>query len=69
MADTPLKKARLKRGLTQTEIADALGMHQSAYSRIENGDPTSAGMAEKISRFFDGKISETEILYASRFTK
>lgn len=66
--DTPLKKARIARGLTQTEVADAVGIDQSTYSKIESGDKTSAAVAEKISQFFAGKVSETQILYAERFT-
>lgn len=33
-----LKKARLKAGLSQQEVADKAGMHVNYYARIERGE-------------------------------
>lgn len=33
-----LKKARLEAGLTQAQVADKLGHHQSYMSKIESGE-------------------------------
>ncbi len=35
---TRLKKARLEAGLTQVQVADKLGHHQSYVSKIESGE-------------------------------
>jgi transcriptional regulator with XRE-family HTH domain len=35
---TELRRARLARGLTQTELGDAVGVDQSVLSRLERGE-------------------------------
>lgn len=32
-----IKEARLQAGITQTQLADKLGMHRASLSRIESG--------------------------------
>ena len=38
MTPTELKKARQKMGLTQSQLADKLGVQRLAVVRMENGD-------------------------------
>lgn len=33
-----VRKCRVDRGLTQTEVAEQLGISQAAYSRLEKGE-------------------------------
>jgi transcriptional regulator with XRE-family HTH domain len=35
---TRLKELRLAKGLTQTQVGEALGIHQRAYSYYESGE-------------------------------
>jgi transcriptional regulator with XRE-family HTH domain len=66
--DTPLKKLRLSRGLTGAEVANAIGITQGQYSRIERGQAASPRSAEKLVAFFGiGAIDEIRILYPARF--
>lgn len=68
--DTPLQRARIldTRQLSQEAVADAVGLTQSYYSRIERGlVQASPEIAEKLARFFGHKVSEIEILYPERF--
>ena len=49
-----LKEIRLKNGLTQTEMANKLGMKQPAWARLENGgvpDPRSSTIIEVCKNF------------------
>lgn len=46
------KETRLKRGLTQMQIAEELGIHQSHISRIEKGQSTSKETLKKIEKWF-----------------
>jgi transcriptional regulator with XRE-family HTH domain len=52
-----LHKARKKKGLTQEELAEKLGMSRLEYLRIENGykDP-KISIAREISHFFGETI-------------
>lgn len=56
-------------GLKQNAVAEALGMDQSTYCKIEGGHPyrASAGNAEKISRYFGGAVTEIHIVFPERF--
>lgn len=48
------KEVRLMHGLTQTEMADKLGMKQPAWARLENGgvpDPRSSTIIEICKQF------------------
>jgi len=62
---TPLRKARIDRGMTLEEAADALNLSVSQLSRIERGAGTTTENAERIARFFG--ISEIQILFPHRF--
>jgi transcriptional regulator with XRE-family HTH domain len=68
--ETPLKKLRLRRGLTATEVAAAVGIDQAQYTRIENGAGTTPKTAEKIVEFFGKRwINEMRVLYPERFKR
>ena len=65
--DTPLKRARESLGITTYDVARAVGIAQSHYSRVENGQTgASPELAEKLTEFFKGSVSELEILYPQR---
>lgn len=65
---TPLRREREKRGITQVEVARAIHVDQSHYSKIELGKlQTTPEIAERISMYFGYAISEIQILYPSRF--
>lgn len=67
---TPLRKMREASGLTISEVALAVQIDVGNLSRIERGiQLTSIETAEKISRFFKGKISEMQILYPQRYVQ
>lgn len=67
---TPLRKMRLEKGLTITEVAFATQLDVGNLSRIERGvQVTSLETAEKLSKFFKGKITEMQILYPQRYMK
>ena len=65
---TPLRKMRVEKGLTISEVAHATELDVGNLSRIERGiQVTSLETAEKLSRFFKGKITEMQILYPQRY--
>lgn len=71
---TPLKKARIARGWTLTEVSDrlaAVGADRTDtgnLSRIERCEQrASATLAENLCRVFEGDISELHILYPERY--
>lgn len=54
-----LYEARKKRGLTQQEVAERVGIDRTHYVRIENGSRTpSLGVARKIASVFGMPIEE-----------
>ena len=54
-----IKKLRELKNLTQEHVAHALGLNQSAYSRLETGDTEiSFSKIEKIAELFDMKPEE-----------
>lgn len=68
MVITPLRLARVKRALSLADAAAGIGTTAAQLSNIETAKhrPT-AGLAERISQFFGGEVSEMEILYPERF--
>ena len=65
---TPLKRLRSSRGLTASAVAEAIGINQGQYSRIENGAKTTAETAQAIVEFFGrDAIDEMRVLYPDRF--
>lgn len=66
--DTPLRKIRLERGLTLTDVSRATDIDEGNLSRLERMEQkASPDTAERLSRFYDGQISEMEIIYPDRF--
>jgi len=67
---TPLRKMRVEKKLTISEVAIATQLDVGNLSRIEWGiQVPSLETAEKLSRFFKGKITEMQILYPQRYMK
>lgn len=65
---TPLKKIRIDKKLSIREVANAVDTDCGNLSRIENKrQRASAFLAEKLSKFYKGEISEIHILYPERF--
>lgn len=49
--------ARIKKGLTQKELAEKIGTKQSAIARVESGEANpSFDFLEKITRALDSKL-------------
>ena len=66
---TPLRKMRVEKGLTISEVSRMTEIDVGNLSRIEREKQiTSIETAEKLSRFFEGKITEMQILYPHRYT-
>ena len=67
---TPLRKMRVEKKLTIAEVAIATQLDVGYLSRIERGmQVPSLETAEKLAKFFKGKISEMQILYPHRYMK
>lgn len=65
-----LKRERMKRQITLQEVANAVGIDTGNLSRIERGlQVPSKDLTEKLAKFFDNKVTETEIIYPERFTQ
>jgi putative transcriptional regulator len=65
---TPLRRMRESAGKTIVEVGRSVGVDPGNLSRIENGkQKASTELAEKLAKFFEGSITELEILYPERF--
>ena len=54
-----IKNARIKKGYTQVELGDLLGVTNKAISRWEKGDSfPNIGVIEELSRILDIRIQE-----------
>lgn len=61
---------RVEKKLTISEVAFATQLDVGNLSRIERGiQVPSLETAEKLSRFYKGKITEMQILYPQRYMK
>jgi len=66
---SPLRQIRERKSQTIVEVSRAVQTDPGNLSRIENGkQKASTEMAEKLSQYFGGEISEIEILYPHRYT-
>jgi len=66
---TPLRAVRLANGLTLSQVAVAVQLDVGNLSRIERGiQAASVDVAERLTTYFHGKITEMQILYPKRFT-
>ncbi len=51
------KKARMKQGFTQEEVAEKAKVHVNYYARIERGEPSARGdVLDRIARALGVKI-------------
>lgn len=65
---TPLRNLRKSQGKTLSDVATAIQLDVGNLSRIERGlQVASLEVAEKLTVFFLGEISELEILYPKRY--
>lgn len=67
MEITALEKWRLKRGLSQKELADKVGLSQALISNVERRKPVGKRSARMIARAT--RISVTSILYPGEQTR
>ena len=68
MKATPFHRIRTARGKTLEEIARAVNSNPGNLSRIGRGvNVPSLRLAEALARYFDGEVSELELLYPERF--
>lgn len=66
---TPLRAVRLEYGLTLSQVAVAIQLDVGNLSRIERGiQVASVDVAERLTNYFKGEITEMQILYPKRFT-
>ncbi|MEQ5208683.1 helix-turn-helix transcriptional regulator [Proteus sp. fly-1067] len=65
---TPLRKVRVELNLTISEVANAINCDVGNLSRLERGiQAASLELAEKLTAFYRGEITELEILYPHRY--
>ena len=69
--DTPLRKARLQRGLTLANVAESVGSDTGNISRIERGQqiPNRELLSNLVDLFKENEITEVHILYPERFNQ
>ncbi len=66
--NTPLRAARLRKGLTITHVAQQVKCDMGNLSRMERGKQRpSLELAERMVIFFAGDLSELQVLYPERF--
>lgn len=67
-AATPLKKLRESRGLTQSEVCEALKLDQTTFSKIETGvHAPRPDTAAAICKYFGPALNELHLIYPSRY--
>ena len=69
MLETPLRRIRRARKFTLKYIAEKIQTDTGNLSRIEQGKQISVVLAERLAKFFDGEITEAEILYPDRYSE
>jgi transcriptional regulator with XRE-family HTH domain len=61
---TPLRKVREKRGASTYEVAAAVNINQSQYSRVECGKRRpSPDLASRIAKYFGNAVIGDQILF------
>jgi putative transcriptional regulator len=63
--DSPLRSARLKRGMSLHEAAPLVRLDVSQLSRIERAGRTTRETAARLAEFFG--VTEEQVLYPERF--
>jgi transcriptional regulator with XRE-family HTH domain len=62
--NTPLRNTRLARGESTYKVADAVGVDQSQYSRVESGKRRpSPDLANRIAKYFGNAVTRDQILF------
>lgn len=62
--NTLLRNIRTATGLSTYEVAKAVGVDQSQYSRVENGKGRpSPELANRIAKYFDNAVTRDQILF------
>lgn len=65
---SPLRNVRKAHGYTLQHVAESVQVNQATLSRIERMEQVpSIVLAERLANFFNGEISEMQILYPARF--
>ena len=68
MTDTRLFRLRVGRKVTQGQVAVAVGVTQSYYSKVEKESVIpSPEIAAQIALFFGHEITEMQLLFPSRY--
>jgi transcriptional regulator with XRE-family HTH domain len=68
MMITPLRRVREQRGQTIQQVAVAVGVDSGNLSRIERGvQVPGRELTEKLAKYFENEVTETEIIYPERF--
>mgnify|MGYP003602772157 CR=1 FL=1 len=69
-SQTPLKKARIAKGLTLHEVAKRVDSDTGNISRIERGlqTPSKELITKLVGLFSDYEITEVHIIYPERFS-
>ncbi|HGN0341154.1 TPA: helix-turn-helix domain-containing protein [Proteus mirabilis] len=66
---TSLRLLRIKQNLTLSKVAEAVQIDVGNLSRIERGaQKTSLEVAERLVAFFNGELTEMQILYPKKFS-
>lgn len=61
---TPLRKAREKKGGSTYDVAAAVGVNQSQYSRVESGARRpSPELADRIAKYYGNAVTRDQILF------
>jgi transcriptional regulator with XRE-family HTH domain len=69
-AATPLRAAREARGLTTYAVADAVGVNQSQYTRVENArSKASPELANRLAKFFGNVVTRDQILFPEDYAE
>jgi transcriptional regulator with XRE-family HTH domain len=65
---SPLRKLRKSHGFTLSHVAFGVQIDPATLSRIERCEQVpSVELAERLANYYHGEISETHILYPSRY--
>jgi putative transcriptional regulator len=65
---TPVREARLRKGLSQVFVAKEVGIDPARLSRIERGEPVGKKTATKLAKFFAGEgVTEMMVLFPERY--
>jgi transcriptional regulator with XRE-family HTH domain len=64
---SPLRKARLARGMTLEDVVAVVGSNTGNLSRIELGQPPSRELASALATLFKPVINEHHVFYPEQY--